>query len=162
MIPKLPIMLSSLLLNLAFISGTMADTHWVCQNYSCVEVQGAGVNQCWSEDHCNTECSVDGVGSGDLYASDKCGACTGGACVGKKLGDECSVTVGVFGGSLAGEYSFAGKKKGKCGASWNCSMADPGNHNYEGACGMHCACDLAPNTMLEVCAGDPLCEGSLI
>jgi len=154
----------SALIILSFVSlpAALADTHWVCQSFSCVQVQGSGPNQCYTDSDCNTECSVNGVGTGNIYAGDKCGECTSGACAGKELGDECTVTIGMMStgsiGAHSGTASITAMKKGKCGSSSSCSFGDPGNKNYAGACGMHCACDVAPDNLAQVCLGEPACE----
>ncbi|RMD85471.1 MAG: hypothetical protein D6808_05185 [Candidatus Dadabacteria bacterium] len=112
------------------------ETHKVCDNFSCVEVQGKGVSQCNTDADCDTECTVDNKPTGTLYEGDKCGACTGqqGACYGKKVGARCTLKVG----------NGNTKVKGKCVASNFCSSMP----NYSGACGMQCACDLKPDKML--------------
>jgi len=150
----------SLFLQAASVSWVLADSHRECQSFSCVVVPTSGPSQCSFDADCNTECSVNGVGTGDIYAGNKCGACTSGACAGKELGDECTVTVGMASATSSGGYTTGDKKKkGKCGASQSCSAADPGGKNYAGACGMACACDLAPDSLEALCRGDPWCEG---
>jgi len=121
-----------------------ADTHKECQSSACVDVQGAGINQCSTNAHCDTECSVNGVGTGGLGSGSKCGECTGGACAGEDVGADCELNPASFGGS------FSGGIKGKCEAQDFCSNADPGGKNYEGACGMQCLCKVKSKKAAEV------------
>jgi len=156
------------LMTFAAAGNCQPQTHTECQGTSCVNVPGPGANQCSthsdcqrhkcenfscnvvpkdgqpsscsSNAHCDTECSVDGAGTGSVFGEGKCGECTSGACAGKSVGDKCKLT-GAAPGEAAMAFVAAG---GKCVSSDFCSHADPGGKNYEGACGMQCACDTNP------------------
>ncbi|MCB9030079.1 MAG: hypothetical protein H6619_03440 [Deltaproteobacteria bacterium] len=119
------------------IAPASAATHKECDSYTCTDVNGEGPNQCSNNSECNTECHKDGVGTSTIYNGDKCGACTGGSCAGKSLGDECDMS-SMF---LTQGPTMLSSQKGTCKAagSNNSSYCSSGS-SYSGACGMQCLC----------------------
>ncbi|MCB9030076.1 MAG: hypothetical protein H6619_03425 [Deltaproteobacteria bacterium] len=101
-----------------------------CTGYTCQRVppvEGKD-STCLGDDDCDTECNIDGTGTGNFHDQDSCGECTFDGCSGKDPGDKCKIT------------SAGGKKiRGLCVSDGNCN---DGGGGFAGACGKQCSCVL--------------------
>ncbi|RMD85469.1 MAG: hypothetical protein D6808_05175 [Candidatus Dadabacteria bacterium] len=119
-----------------------ADRNICTSHHECVPKKNNQIEQCITDNDCDTECAVNGAGTGMLYPGDVCGECTVDSCRGKTMGSICELEPGAI------PEGYPSGIKGRCEATEFCSKPkDP--QVYTGACGLSCSCKIPKQKNLQ-------------